>query len=89
MRRLQWVSIRGRNVKTDHLSTDKPTKAEEKKLDRQLKDTFPASDPPSYSAGLIGAPPKRESEPATGSTPEVQKAAEKVKSGDAAKPGTY
>jgi hypothetical protein len=69
--------------------TSKPTKSEEKKLDNQLKDTFPASDPPSYSAGTIGAPKERESEPATGSTPEVEKASKKVKSGDAAKPGTY
>jgi hypothetical protein len=79
----------GTAMKTENARNDKPTKSEEKKLDNQLKDTFPASDPPSYSAGSIGAPPKRESEPATGSHPEVEKAEKKVKSGDAAKPETY
>jgi hypothetical protein len=40
------------------------TKSREDKIDRQMEDTFPASDPPSYSGGnhIVGAPPGRESE---------------------------
>ncbi len=39
----------------------------EDKIDRQMKDSFPASDPPSYSGGkhIIGAPVARESEAVT------------------------
>jgi hypothetical protein len=35
----------------------------EDKIDRQMEETFPASDPPSYSGGdhIIGAPEKRDS----------------------------
>ena len=63
----------------------------EEKIDRQMKDTFPASDPPSFSGGnhIIGAPKGRESEPVTADSPEVKDAEQKVKSGDAPKPDTY
>jgi hypothetical protein len=39
------------------------TQAKEDKIDRQMEQTFPASDPPSYSGGnhIIGAPGKRKS----------------------------
>ncbi len=53
--------------KSDELS--RKTQSREDKIDRQMKDTFPASDPPSYSGGnhIVGAPPGRESEgPAPG-----------------------
>ena len=42
----------------EHLSTDKPAKTKEKKIDRQMEDSFPASDPPSFSGGnhIVGAP---------------------------------
>ena len=42
----------------EHLSTDKPAKTREEKIDRQMEDSFPASDPPSFSGGnhIIGAP---------------------------------
>ena len=59
----------------EHLSTDKPARAtEEKKIDRQMEDSFPASDPPSFSGGnhTIGAPVERESGAATGETHEVK-----------------
>lgn len=48
----------------EHLSTDKPATTREEKIDRQMEDSFPASDPPSYSGGnhVIGAPADRESE---------------------------
>lgn len=64
---------------------------QEEKIDRQMKDSFPASDPPSYSGGnhMIGAPDGRESEPPTGDSPEVKAAEKKVKAGDAPKPETY
>jgi hypothetical protein len=42
----------------EHLSTSKPAKTREQKIDRQVEDSFPASDPPSYSGGnhIVGAP---------------------------------
>ena len=65
--------------------------SKDEKIDRQMKDTFPASDPPSYSGGnhAIGAPTGRESEAPTPDSPEVKDAERKVKSGDAPKPDTY
>lgn len=74
---------------------DKKTPEEKKKLDdkidRQMKDTFPASDPPSYSGGkhIIGAPKERESDAPTADTHAVKDAEKKVKSGDAKVPHTY
>lgn len=64
---------------------------QDEKIDRQMKDTFPASDPPSYSGGnhMIGAPKGRESEAPTADSPEVKAAEQKVKSGEAPKPETY
>lgn len=48
----------------EHLSTAKPARSKEDKIDRQMEDSFPASDPPSYSGGnhIVGAPPERDSE---------------------------
>ena len=42
----------------EHLSTAKPATTKEEKIDRQMEDSFPASDPPSFSGGnhIIGAP---------------------------------
>jgi hypothetical protein len=64
----------------EHLSTSKPHGTKEEKIDRQMEDTFPASDPPSYSGGnhMIGAPEERESETATGKTPAVKDAEKKA-----------
>ena len=44
--------------------TDKPPETKEEKIDAQMADSFPASDPPSFSGGnhIIGAPTGRESE---------------------------
>lgn len=52
----------------EHLSTDRPATTREEKIDRQMEDSFPASDPPSYSGGnhVVGAPAERESEPPKG-----------------------
>ena len=74
---------------------DKKTPAQKKKLDekvdQQMEDTFPASDPPSFSGGkhIIGAPKERESDAPTPETPAVKAAEKKVKTGDAAVPHTY
>ena len=77
----------------DHVAKAAEPKAmsKDEKIDRQMKDTFPASDPPSYSGGnhAIGAPTGRESEAPTSDSPEVKDAERKVKSGDAPKPDTY
>ncbi|HSZ75322.1 MAG TPA: hypothetical protein VK779_10920 [Rhizomicrobium sp.] len=70
----------------------KPTKKEtDRKVDRQLKDSFPASDPPSYSGGrhIIGAPEERESGAAQPHHPEVKAAEKKVKDGTAKHPAKY
>jgi hypothetical protein len=48
----------------EHLSTDRPATSREEKIDKQMQDSFPASDPPSFSGGnhIIGAPKERESD---------------------------
>lgn len=73
----------------EHLSTSAKTKDE--KIDAQMADSFPASDPPSYSGGnhIIGAPKNRESESPTGNDPAVLDAEKKVKQGAATKPDKY
>jgi hypothetical protein len=47
----------------EHLSTTRRAETREEKIDQQMEDSFPASDPPSFSGGnhIIGAPPARES----------------------------
>lgn len=47
-------------MKKDHLSTDKPAKNKEDKLDKTLADSFPTSDPPSFSPGSTGEPKEHE-----------------------------
>jgi hypothetical protein len=78
-------------VMPEHHSTDKQPATKEEKIDAQMADSFPASDPPSYSGGnhTIGAPDGRESAPPSGDHPAVLEAEKKVKSGDAPKPHTY
>ena len=75
----------------EHLSTAKPAKSREEKIDRQMEDSFPASDPPSFSGGnhVIGAPKERESEPAKGDDRDVVSAESRVKKGEAGKPERY
>jgi hypothetical protein len=69
----------------------KPAVTREEKIDRQVEDSFPASDPPSYSGGnhVIGAPADRESESPKADSPEVVQAEKKVKDGKAPDPKTY
>src|SRR5947209_16573529 len=47
------------NMKTEHLSTDRKPKNKEQKIDDQLRDSFPTSDPPSFNPGTVGAPEDR------------------------------
>ncbi len=76
-------------------ATDKKTPAAkqkvEDKIDQQMEDSFPASDPPSFSGGkhIIGAPTERESDSPTADTHAVKEAHKKVKTGDASVPHTY
>ena len=78
-------------VMPEHHSTDKQPVTKEEKIDAQMEDSFPASDPASFSGGnrAIGAPTGRESESPTGESPAVKDAEKKVNSGDAKKPETY
>ena len=71
--------------------TPAENKKREDKIDREMKDSFPASDPPSFSGGkhIIGAPPHRESDSPTADTQAVIEAEKKVQSGDARDPATY
>ena len=75
----------------EHHSTDKQPVTKEEKIDAQMEDSFPASDPPSFSGGnhIIGAPADRESESPTADAPEVVAEEKKVKTGDAKKTATY
>ena len=67
----------------EHVTTAKPDKTPDEKIDRQMKDSFPASDPPSYSGGnhAVGAPVNRESESPTADTHAVKEAEKQVKDG--------
>ena len=70
-------------MKKEHLSTDKPARNREEKLDKQLSDSFPTSDPPSYSPGAVGAPKNRKSGAKNAKSRAVTEAERKVKSGAA------
>ena len=71
--------------------TPEEHKKQDDKIDRHMKDSFPASDPPSFSGGkhIIGAPVERESDSPTADSHAVKKAEKKVKTGDAKVPHTY
>ncbi len=58
-------------------------------VDQQMEDTFPASDPPSFSMGAVGAPVDRKTKHNTNQSGAVKAAEKKVKTGDAKKPKTY
>jgi hypothetical protein len=52
-----------------------------KSVEQQSEDSFPTSDPPSFSGGqTIGAPPKRKSDPANPRSQHVKAAEHKLKS---------
>ena len=75
----------------EHLSTTKPATTKEEKIDAQMADSFPASDPPSFSGGnhIVGAPVERESDSPNADHPAVVDAEKKVKQGGAAVPHKY
>jgi len=75
----------------EHHSTDKKLETKEEKIDAQMQDSFPASDPPSFSGGnhIVGAPTGRESDSPAPDHPAVAEAEKKVKSGSATKPEKY
>jgi hypothetical protein len=57
-----------------------PKSTREDKIDRQMKDSFPASDPPSFSGGnhIVGAPEGRKSSPPRPGDANVKAAAAKA-----------
>ena len=75
----------------EHLSTSKRAGTREEKIDQQMEDSFPASDPPSYSGGnhIVGAPSHRESDALRPDHPDVVEAERTVKQGGAAVPHKY
>lgn len=75
----------------EHHSTDKICTSKEEKIDAQMADSFPASDPPSYSGGnhIIGAPSNRESDAPASDHPAVVEAEKKLKKGSASAPHKY
>lgn len=75
----------------EHHSTDKKPLTKEEKIDAQMEDSFPASDPPSFSGGnhIIGAPKDRESEAPSADSPAVVEAEKKVKDGTAKEKDKY
>ena len=75
----------------EHLSHSTKPLSKDEKIDAQMADTFPASDPPSYSGGnhIIGAPADRESDAPSPDDPAVVDAEKKVKKGEASEPHKY
>ena len=71
----------------EHLSTSKKNETKEEKIDAQMADSFPASDPPSYSGGnhIVGAPAGRESEAPSHEDPAVAAAGKKAKASNPSK----
>ncbi len=82
---------KGHEKMPEHHSTDKQPASKEEKIDAQMEDSFPASDPPSFSGGnhIIGAPKGRESESPKADSPAVVDAEKKVKDGKAPEPKSY
>jgi hypothetical protein len=82
-------------VATKRTRQDAKDKIERRKreaeIDRQMRESFPASDPPSFSGGkhIIGAPTKRESNSPKPGSHAVKEAERKVKDGSAKEPKTY
>ena len=75
----------------EHLSTDTVASTKEEKIDKQMQDSFPASDPPSFSGGnhIVGAPKERESDAPTAEHQAVKDAEKKVKDGSAQQSHKY
>lgn len=78
-------------TKADKQKKKEELKKQESAIDRQMKDSFPASDPPSFSGGkhIIGAPKERKSTVPKPGSHAVKDAERKVKEGAAKEPTTY
>jgi hypothetical protein len=76
-----------RTSKPEHHSTDKSRAGKEEKIDAQMEDSFPASDPPSFSGGnhIVGAPRGRESQAPAPDDPAVVEAERKAEQSDSKK----
>ena len=87
----QTENLKPHEKMPEHHSTDKTPTTREEKIDAQMEDSFPASDPPSFSGGnhIIGAPAGRESEAPSPDAPAVVEAEKKVKDGSAKTAKTY
>jgi hypothetical protein len=66
-------------------------KRREAAIDRQVDESFPASDPPSYSGGkhIIGAPKQRQSSSPKPGSRAVREAERKVRDGSAKETKIY
>ena len=75
----------------EHLSTAKACTTKEEKIDAQMADSFPASDPPSYSGGnhIVGAPANRESTAPLPDHPTMVEAEKNVNQGATSVPRKY
>jgi len=61
-----------------------------KSVEQQSEDSFPTSDPPSYSGGnVIGAPQERKTKTQKDEAERLREAEKKVKSGESRKPDSY
>ena len=80
---------------TDKKAQDAQTPAEKKKesrkVDQQLEESFPTSDPPSFMGGkhITGAPPERKTPKPSPHHPAVIDAEKKVKEGKSEDPASY
>ena len=64
-------------MKKEHLSTDRKAKNKEQKIDDQLRDSFPTSDPPSFNPGTVGAPKDSKNSTPEGTTKDVNSGSER------------
>lgn len=68
--------------------TDGLTHSRANSVDQQSEDSFPTSDPPSFSPGAVGAPRGKTGQPKPHHDA-VKTAERKVKSGESENPKTY
>ena len=91
MQTRRQVPTRRQLMQTDKKESPKGRQKQDEMVDLQMKDSFPASDPPSYSGGkhIIGAPKARESNAPKPDSRAMKDAERKVKDGSAKDPTIY